>query len=181
MLDAFYARGGQTMNWVGVVLVLVAVVFFAVDLVVTTHGLPTFMGIVSLVVGILTLLDPASAYAQASLVILLASGILVTMLFVMGSSEALAARGRPVKTGTEGMVGEVGTVREPIRGGSPGWVFVHGELWRAVPAVAPEDAYSQDHEQTIEIGRRVQVVGLRDGEVLVVPFELAASEHPSGR
>ena len=30
------------------------------------------------------------------------------------------------------MIGEVGTVRSPVGVSSEGWVFVHGELWRAV-------------------------------------------------
>jgi hypothetical protein len=59
-------------------------------------------------------------------------------------------------------------------------VFVHGERWRAVPAVAPEDAYEQeDQERIIEAGEKVQVVGLRDGKVVVMPVEAARFEHPS--
>ena len=88
-----------------------------------------------------------------------------------------AARERPVKTGTEGMIGEVGIVREPVRSSSPGWVMVHGERWRAIAAIAPEDAHKRDHEQVIRAGNRVQVVGLRDGKVVVLPFEPAAPEQ----
>ena len=46
---------------------------------------------------------------------------------------------RPTLTGKEGMVGEVGTVRSPVGAESAGWVFVHGERWRAVLAFAPEE------------------------------------------
>jgi hypothetical protein len=35
------------------------------------------------------------------------------------------------------MIGEVGTVRSPVGVDSSGWVFVHGELWRAVLAFSP--------------------------------------------
>ena len=84
-------------------------------------------------------------------------------------------------TGTEGMIGEVGDVLETVGTEPTGWVFVHGERWRAVPAVAPEDAYEQeDQEQKIiEAGEKVQVVGLRDGKVVVMPVEAAGFEHSS--
>jgi membrane-bound ClpP family serine protease len=47
-------------------------------------------------------------------------------------------RGRPALTGKEGIIGEVGTVRSPVGVNSSGWIFVHGELWRAVLAFSPQ-------------------------------------------
>ncbi len=83
-------------------------------------------------------------------------------------------------TGVEGMIGEVGDVVETVGTEPSGWVFVHGERWRAVLAVAPEDAYEQeDQERIIEAGEKVQVVGLRDGKVVVMPVEAARFEHSS--
>jgi membrane-bound ClpP family serine protease len=56
---------------------------------------------------------------------------------------------------------------------SSGWVFVHGELWRAVLAFAPAETGLRESEPTIEVGRRVRVVGFGEGGVLqVVPIEL---------
>jgi membrane-bound serine protease (ClpP class) len=160
----------------GVALVLLALVLFAVDLKVTGHGLPAFGGLVALILGFLALFDVAS-YALVALVVLVALVILAGVLFVAGPGEVLAGRRRQAATGAEGMVGEIGVVREPIGVGSPGWVFVHGELWRAVVAVAPEDSYERNHEQTIGIGRRVQVVEIKDGKVVVLPLEAAGSER----
>jgi hypothetical protein len=54
---------------------------------------------------------------------------------------------------------------------------VHGERWQAIVAVAPEDTHKREHEEVIRVGRRVQVVGLRDGKVVVLPFEPAAPEQ----
>ena len=83
-------------------------------------------------------------------------------------------------TGAEGMIGKVGDVLENVKTDPPGWVFVHGERWRAVPAVAPEDAYEQeDQERIIEAGEKVQVLGLRDGKVVVMLVEAAGFEHSS--
>lgn len=154
-------------------MVLLACVLFVADFKVLGHGLPTVGGIAVLVLGILMLLDPSSSYLLASLVALVAVAILVGMLFV-GLSETRAATGSPTTTGIEGMIGEVGIVREPVGSSSPGWVLVHGERWQAIAAVAPEDVHKQDREQVIGAGRRVQVASVRDGKVAVVPFEPAA-------
>jgi membrane-bound ClpP family serine protease len=89
----------------------------------------------------------------------------------LGSLRSL--RGSRVLTGKEGMLGEVGTVRSPVGANSSGWVFVHGELWRAVLAFAPEENDPQDSEPMIEMGRKVRVVGFGEGEVVqVVSIEL---------
>ena len=52
---------------------------------------------------------------------------------------------------------------------------MHGELWQATIAVAPEDAHKRYREQTVGIGRKVQVVAVRDGRVVVLPVETAVS------
>jgi membrane-bound ClpP family serine protease len=71
------------------------------------------------------------------------------------------------------MIGEVGTVRSPVGVNSSGWIFVHGERWRAVLAFAPEDTDPLDNEPVIGVGRRVTVVGFGDGGVMqVVPIGL---------
>jgi membrane-bound ClpP family serine protease len=70
------------------------------------------------------------------------------------------------------MIGEVGTVRSPVGTESEGWVFVHGELWRAVLAFAPEGADPREGEATIGPGQKATVVGFGEGgRVQVVPME----------
>jgi membrane-bound ClpP family serine protease len=126
---------------------------------------------VALVLGVLMLFDVTGPYLWVLLIAVVAVAILMG-IFLMGAlGEVRAAKERPVTTGVEGMIGEVGVVKEPIGTGFPGWVFVHGEWWRAIAAIAPEDAHKRDREQVIGVGRRVQVVGFADGNVAVVPFE----------
>jgi membrane-bound serine protease (ClpP class) len=160
---------------IGVVLVLIGLALFIVDLSVTNHGLPTAGAILALLAGGLVLLVAGVPYAG---VLLGALGVVVVLmggvLFgVLGSSRAL--RGRPAITGKEGMIGEVGTVRSPVGMNTEGWVFVHGERWRAVLAFAPEGADSRDRDAVVEVGRKVAVIGFGDGGVVqVVPIELPA-------
>ncbi len=157
---------------------LLALVLFAVDLKATNHGLPTVGGITVLVLGSLMLFDVIAPYSWVLWATYVVVAILTGGLFVVASSKVRAAKESPVTTGVEGMIGEVGVVRTPVGAGLPGWVFVHGERWRAIAAVTPEDAHKQEHERVIGVGDTVQVVGLRDGKVTVIPFEPGAFEHP---
>jgi membrane-bound serine protease (ClpP class) len=158
---------------IGALLLLIGLVLFVVDLSVTNHGLPTAGGIVTLLAGGLALLWAGVPYAG----VLLGAVVVVAMLMgglllgLPGSSRVLG--GRPVLTGKEGMIGEVGTVRRPVGVSSSGWVFVHGELWQAVLAFAPEETTSRESEPVVEVGRKVSVVGFGEGGVVqVVPIEL---------
>jgi len=159
---------------IGVVLVLVGLALFLIDLNVTNHGLPTAGAILALVVGGLALFGAGVPYSE----VLLGAIVVVAMLMggvlfgILGSLRAL--RGRPAITGREGMIGEVGTVRSPVGVESEGWVFVHGERWRAVLAFAPEEADPRDGEPVVGVGHKVAVVGFGDGGVVqVVPVELS--------
>ncbi len=161
-----------TLPAIGVVLVLVGFALFLVDLSVTNHGLPTAGGLMALLAGGLALLVAGVPYSG---VLLGALGVVAVLmggvLFgILGTSGAL--RGRPAVTGREGMIGEVGTVRSPVGVKSEGWVFVHGERWRAVLAFAPEEADAPDREAVVGVGRKVVVVGFGDGGMVqVVPVE----------
>ncbi|HEX5700426.1 MAG TPA: NfeD family protein, partial [Rubrobacter sp.] len=119
---------------IGVILILVGIVLFIIDLSVTNHGLLTAGGIVTLLAGGLALLGAGVPYSG----VLLGAVVVVAMLMggvlfgILGSLRA--SKGSPALTDKEGMIGEVGTVRRPVGVNSEGWVFVHGELWRAVLA-----------------------------------------------
>jgi membrane-bound serine protease (ClpP class) len=162
-----------TLPTIGVVLVVVGLALFIVDLSVTNHGLLTAGAILTLLGGGLVLLVAGVPYAGVLLGALGVMAVLMggVLIGILGSSRAL--RSRPAMTGKEGMIGEVGTVRSPVGLDSSGWVFVHGERWRAVLAFAPEGADPRDGEAVVEVGRKVAVIGFGDGGVVqVVPIEL---------
>ena len=158
---------------IGVILILVGIALFIVDLSVTNHGLLTAGGIVTLLAGGLALLGAGVPYAG----VLLGALVVVAMLMggvLLGVLGSLRTLGRsPALTGKEGMIGEVGTVRRPVGVNSEGWVFVHGERWRAVLAFAPEEIDPRDSETVLGVGHKVRVVGFGEGGVMhVVPLEL---------
>jgi membrane-bound ClpP family serine protease len=137
---------------IGAILVLSGLALFIVDLSVTNHGLPTAGALLALLAGGLVLLMGGLLYG------------------ILGSLRA--SKGRPAITGRDGMIGEVGTVRSPVGVESAGWIFVHGERWRAVLAFAPEESDPRDREPVVGVGSKVAVVGFGEGGVVqVVPVE----------
>jgi membrane-bound serine protease (ClpP class) len=158
---------------IGVILILVGIILFIVDLSVTNHGLLTAGGIVTLLAGGLALFGAGVPYSGVLLGVLVVVAMLMggVLFGVLGSLRSL--KGSPALTGKEGMIGEVATVRSPVGVNSSGWVFVHGELWQAVLAFAPEETDPRDGEPMIGVGHKVRVVGFGEGGVMqVVPVEL---------
>ena len=161
-----------TTSAIGAILILVGIVLFVVDLHALGHGLLTAGGIVTLLGGGLLLLWAGVPYSGVLLGALAVVAVLMggVLLGVLGSLRALGSG--PALTGKEGMIGEVGTVRSPVGVDSSGWVFVHGERWRAVLAFAPEETDPRDAEPMMDVGSRVTVVGFGEGGVVqVVPLE----------
>jgi membrane-bound serine protease (ClpP class) len=158
---------------IGALLILVGLVLFVVDLHVSSHGLLTVGSIVMLLIGGVALLWAGVPYSGVLLGALAVVAVIMggVLFGVLGSLRTL--RGRPALTGKEGMIGEVGTVRSPVGVISEGWVFVHGERWRALLAFAPEEADARENEPMIDVGSKVSVVGFgEEGVVQVVPIEL---------
>ncbi len=159
---------------VGALLILVGIAVLIVDLIATNHGVPAAVGVVMMLAGGLALLWAGVPYSGVLLGAIVAVAALLGGLVFGASVSSRALRERRSLTGKEGMIGEVGTVRSPVGADSEGWVFVHGERWRAVLAFAPEGADPRDGEPTVGAGSKVTVVGFGEGgTVQVVPAQEA--------
>jgi membrane-bound ClpP family serine protease len=91
---------------------------------------------------------------------------LLVVLAALGVVLAVLRTNRwRASTGREGMIGEVGVVRRPVAGNSAGMVFVHGELWQALPE-DPDGA-------PLETNSEVEVVGFHRSAVIVRPTRRA--------
>ena len=150
--------GMLPVNVAGLLLLVASVGFFALDLHVAGHGLPTAAGIVTLVLGALFLFDASVPRARVSRPLILATALGMAGFFFFVVRAALAARRLPVRSAAGIRLGAEATV---VRDLAPtGIVQVAGESWTAVAA---EGA-------TIPAGYLVEVVG-RQGLVLeVIPL-----------
>jgi membrane protein implicated in regulation of membrane protease activity len=157
----------------GVVLVTIGLVLFLVDLSVTNHGLLTARGILALLAGGFVLLAAGVSHSGVLLGVLGVVTAVMGLVYFVVLRSARALRDKPARTGREGMIGEIGIVRKAVGVESEGWVFVHGERWRATLAFAPEETEPPDRDQVVGVGRKVVVVGFGIGGsvVQVLPVE----------
>ena len=139
----------------GLLLMILAAGFFAAELFLPTHGALTIAGGVCFFIGSLMLFDPAGdAYQVSTTVALAITGTLVVLMGFV-AFKIVQVRRAPVVTGSSELIGQVGVVRQPLD--PVGFVFVHGELWRAQTADGP-----------LEPGQTVRVEGIDDGLTLTV-------------
>lgn len=87
--------------------------------------------------------------------------VVLLVLFAVSLTFAIFRTSRlRVSTGREGMIGEIGTVRQTVSA-SGGSVFVHGELWSAIP---------EDKDlPPMEKGAEVEIAGFRRTSIVVRP------------
>jgi membrane-bound serine protease (ClpP class) len=116
-------------SWAGLLLMALAVAFFAIEAIVPSHGALALAGAVSFVVGSLMLFDPAGEGYQVSIWVALAVGGTLALVTAIVVTKVVRARHAPTKTGREEMVGEIGVVRSAVA--PTGLVNVHGEIWKA--------------------------------------------------
>ncbi len=149
LLLAFFALQVLPFNMAGLLLMLLGLVLFALEIKITSYGLLTIGGLVSLTIGSMMLMDASVPELRLSLgfvlpVVLAFAGIAAFLVRL-----AIQSQRRRSVTGEEGMVGEVGKALTAIGPSEEGQVLTHGEIWRAT---APDP---------IEPGARVAVVGVR--------------------
>jgi membrane-bound serine protease (ClpP class) len=122
----------------GLLLIFLGVGMLIAEAFVTSYGILGIGGVIALTMGSLLLVDSSKTdVAVRRSIIYGAAGALSTIVLAVGYFVA-RDRGRIATTGKEGLVGELGEVRQPIAPDTPGTVFVHGEIWRAIsPEVLP--------------------------------------------
>ncbi|MBC7260206.1 MAG: nodulation protein NfeD [Chloroflexi bacterium] len=147
-----YALGVLSVNWTGLLFIVLAFVLFIVDIKAATHGVLTVGGIASFVFGALILFSSPVYTISRALVISVAGG--TGAFFAFAVSKALLAQKRKPSTGREAIIGMRAVVRIPLE--PDGMVMLAGELWKA-----------RAEEGVIDAGQTVEVVGLEGFTVIV--------------
>ena len=135
LILAFYSFQTLPVNYAGLLLIVLSIIFFIAEVKVTSYGVLSIGGLVSLTLGSIMLFEDA----KVSLKLVMPTIVLMGGFFVVVSTLAFKAyRSRP-RTGLEGLIGEVGLVKERID--REGLIFVHGEYWRATSRekIEPEE------------------------------------------
>lgn len=136
LLLAFFTFQVLPVSYAGILLILFGVALLILEVKVTSHGVLSIGGIVSLFFGSMMLIDSSAPELQVSLSVILPVVIgLSAILFGLVRLGIAAQRRRPT-TGDAGMVGESGRVLTAIAPDRPGRVATHGEIWTAKSAEA---------------------------------------------
>ena len=149
LLLAVFAFQILPINYVGLGLILLAVILFVLEIKVQSFGMLAVGGIAAMIIGSLMLVKAPIPELRPSLrfVVPVVLGVSLVVLFLL--TLVLRAHSRRASTGSEGMVGEIGTARTDLA--PSGKVFVHGELWDA------------DADGAVRAGDRVRVLEVLEG------------------
>ncbi len=154
---AFFAFQTLPVSYAGVLLILLAIIFFILEMKVASYGLLSIAGVTSFLLGSLMLFDSENPDMQVSPTVLLPTVILVSGFFIVIASLVFRTHISRPRTGAAGLIGETGVVKKRLM--PEGKVFVHGEIWNAAS------------KTPIEAGVRIKVVKVENLHLEVEPLE----------
>jgi membrane-bound serine protease (ClpP class) len=129
LILAFFALQTLPVNYAGILLIVLAIIFFVMEMKITSYGLLSVAGVFSLLLGSLMLFEGDTPDTKLSLQVLLPTVIVISVFFAAVAGLVFRAQMSKPVTGSGGMVGEIGIVQKALT--PEGKVFVHGELWNA--------------------------------------------------
>src|SRR5207245_5258158 len=123
-------------NVAGLLLILFGAGLLISELFVTSYGVFGIGGLIAFVLGSLFLVDTSQTNLAVNRMTIAGAGVAFSIVVLGLGYVVMRAKHRPAMTGREGLIGEIGEVREAIQPGVAGRVLVHGELWRAVSDIS---------------------------------------------
>jgi membrane-bound serine protease (ClpP class) len=159
---AFFALQTLPINYAGVLLILLAIVFFIMEMKITSYGLLSVAGIVSLLLGSLMLFESSSPEFRVAWSVMVPTVLMVSGFFVVVAGLVFRAHAKKPRTGTRGLMNETGVVKKDLQ--PEGKVFIHGELWNARST------------RPLPAGTKVRIVRVDSLMLEVEPLETPADE-----
>jgi membrane-bound serine protease (ClpP class) len=155
LILAFFALQMLPINYAGVALILLGIILFIAEIKITSYGMLSVAGVISLLLGSVMLIDSPAAFLQISFVRFILPVVVVSAAFFLFALIMVvrAHRRRPT-TGKEGLIGRIGVATVDLK--PEGVVEIRGELWNAVA------------EEEIKAGEKVQVKEMDGMKVRVI-------------
>ncbi|MHB1373931.1 MAG: NfeD family protein [Thauera sp.] len=130
LLVALYAFQLLPVNWAGVLLLAVGAGLMLAEAFLPSFGVLGVGGIIAFVVGGLFLMDADVPGFGIPLALIVGMALASAAIIIATGSFAARSLRRPVVSGSEEMLGALGTVGSAAGDGS-WWIRIHGEQWRA--------------------------------------------------
>ena len=155
LILAFFAFQTLPVDYAGILLIILGIIFFILELKITSYGLLTVAAIFCYSLGSIMLFHQAPGYLRISWRVLWPTLALISGFFIGVITLVVKAQRTRMKIGEQALIGEIGEVKEGIRPGEVGKIFVHGEYWNA------------ESDQTILPGEKAEVIGVKGLKLIV--------------
>jgi membrane-bound serine protease (ClpP class) len=149
LILAFFSFQTLPVNYAGLLLIALAIIFFIAEIKVSSYGLLSVAGLISLILGSVMLFENI----RVSLKLMMPTVVLIGGFFIAIAFLAFRAYRTQPKGGMEGLLGEIGVVEERID--PSGLIFAHGEYWKATS------------QEVAEQGEKVRIIGSKGLELIV--------------
>jgi membrane-bound serine protease (ClpP class) len=152
LLLAIFSFQILPINYVGLILILLAIGLFILEIKIQSYGILSVGGIIAMVIGSIMLIDAPIPELRPSLKFIIPVAVGLSLIFLFLVVIAIRAHAKKVSTGKEGLVGEIGVAQSDL---SPkGKVFVHGEIW---DAEADEDIPKGTDVKVVEVLKNLKI------------------------
>ncbi len=129
LLLAIFSFQILPINYVGLILILLAIGLFILEIKVQSYGILSIGGITAMVIGSIMLIDAPIPELRPSLNFIIPVAIGLSLIFIFLIIIVVKAHIKKACTGEEGLTGEIGVAQTNLN--LEGKVFVHGEIWNA--------------------------------------------------
>ncbi len=130
LILAFYSFQTLPINYAGLALIILGIIFFIAEIKVTSYGLLAVGGTISMLLGSLMLINTDVPYFRISWGVIFPSVIATLLFFLFVVGMAVKSQRKKPLTGIEGLIGMTCLVKTDI---SPsGKVMLRGEIWDAM-------------------------------------------------
>ena len=154
LILAFFAFQMLPINYAGAALILLGIILFIAEVKITSYGMLSVAGVISLLLGSIMLIDSPAEFLRISFIKVILPVVLVSAAFFLFALIMVvrAHRRRPT-TGREGLIGGGGVATTDLK--PEGVVEIRGELWNAVA------------DEAIKAGEKIQVENIEGMKVKV--------------
>lgn len=130
LILAFFAFQTLSVNYAGMLLILLSIVLFIVDVKAATHGVLTTGGIIAMFIGSVMLFNAPDPAMRASLQVIIPVVLATAAFFVIGVWLSIRTLRTKPFSGDKGLLGQEGDARTVVNKDG-GRVFVAGTHWSA--------------------------------------------------
>jgi membrane-bound serine protease (ClpP class) len=170
LILGFFAMSVLPVDYAGVALLFLALLFFIAEIKISSHGMLAVAGIIALVLGSLMLFKTTEPALRVSLNVIVTLAVFSALVVGFLSFMVFRVHGLPVRTGVEGLRREVATAQTPLA--PRGKVLVHGEIWDAILEGAGDGSRAP---AAVAAGEPVEVVNMQDLTLTVRPLRPAVT------